>query len=72
MHRKNNMRLAALFAQKQIMEKHVTPCLFYFCDESTLILVCIRNHMTSKMWDEITNLFPNFHGSTAVIWEWIE
>ena len=64
------MRLEALFEQKEIMEKHVSPCLFYN-DESTFP-VYIRNHMMSKMWNEITNLFPNFNGCTAVIWEWIK
>ena len=27
--------------------------------------------MTSKMWDEITYLFPNFNGCTVDVWEWV-
>ena len=27
--------------------------------------------MSSKVWDEITNPFPKFNGSTVEVWEWI-
>ena len=27
--------------------------------------------MPSKLWDEITYSFPNFHGAIVEIWEWI-
>ena len=27
--------------------------------------------MPSKMWDEITNPFPNFKGSTEEVWDWM-
>ena len=37
----------------------------------TLIPAWIRNHMPSKMWDEITYPFPNFNGSTVEVCEWI-
>ena len=30
----------------------------------TLISASISNHMTSKVWDEFTYLFPNFNGAT--------
>ena len=37
----------------------------------TLITAWIRNHMPSKVWDEINNAFPNFDGATVEVWEWI-
>ena len=27
--------------------------------------------MPSKVWDEITQIFPNFNGRTVEVWEWI-
>ena len=27
--------------------------------------------MLSKVWDEITFLFPNFNGAPVEVWEWI-
>ena len=27
--------------------------------------------MPSKVWDEITDPFPNFNGCTIEVWEWI-
>ena len=35
----------------------------------TLIPAWIRNHMPSKMWDEITYPLPNFNGFTVEVWE---
>ena len=37
----------------------------------TLISAWIRNHMHSKVWDEITYRFPNLGGCTVEVWEWI-
>ena len=37
----------------------------------TLIPAWISNHMSSKVWDEITYPFPNFNGCTVEVWEWI-
>ena len=34
-----------------------------------LILAWISNHIPSKVWDEITYLFPNFNGCTIEVWE---
>ena len=31
----------------------------------------ISNHMTHKIWNEITYQFPNFNGATVEVWEWI-
>ena len=31
----------------------------------------ISNHIHYKMWDEITDPFPNFNGTTIEVWEWI-
>ena len=31
----------------------------------------ISNHMSSKVWDEITYPYPNFNGSTIEVLEWI-
>ena len=30
----------------------------------------ISNDMSSKVWDEITYLYPNLNGSTVEVWEW--
>ena len=52
---------------------------------TTLIPTWISNHRPSKVWDEITNPFPNFNGATdeitypfptfncctVEVWEWI-
>ena len=35
-----------------------------------MISACIGNHMASKVWDEITVLFPNFSGCTVEVSEW--
>ena len=43
---------------------------FYYHD-LTLIPAWISNHMCSKVWDEITDPFPNFTGGTIKVWEWI-
>ena len=39
----------------------------------TLILEWISNHIHYKVWNEITYMypFPNFHGATVEVWEWI-
>ena len=37
----------------------------------TLIPAFLSNHMPSKVWDEITNPFPNFNGVTIEVWKWI-
>ena len=29
----------------------------------------MRNHMPSKVWDEITYQFPNFNDTTVLVWE---
>ena len=36
-----------------------------------LISAWISNHMSSKVWDEITYPFPNFNGCAIEVWEWI-
>ena len=36
-----------------------------------LIPTWISNYTHYKMWDEITNPFPNFNGATVEVWEWI-
>ena len=30
----------------------------------------ISNHIYYKVWNEITNPFPNFNGETIEVWEW--
>ena len=37
----------------------------------TLFPAWIINHMPSKVWNEITHLFPNFNGAVVGVWEWI-
>ena len=37
----------------------------------TLIPAWKTNHMPSKMWDGISNLFANFNGPTVAVWEGI-
>ena len=37
----------------------------------TLIPAWMSNHMSSKMWVEITYLLPNFNGASVEVWEWI-
>ena len=37
----------------------------------TLITAWISNHMSSKVWEEITHPFPNFNGATVEVWEWL-
>ena len=37
----------------------------------TFIAAWTSNHMPSKVWNEITYPFPNFHGCTIEVWEWI-
>ena len=37
----------------------------------TLTPAWISNHMPSKLWDEITYLFPNLKGCSVEDWEWI-
>ena len=36
-----------------------------------LILAWRSNHMSSKVWDEITYPFHNFDGCTVELWEWM-
>ena len=43
----------------------------FFWHGLTLIPAWIRNHKPSKVWDEITNPFPNFNGCIIEVWEWI-
>ena len=31
----------------------------------------INNYIHYKVWNEITNPFPNFNGATVEVWEWI-
>ena len=31
----------------------------------------MKNHMLSKVWDEITYPFPNFNAFTVEVWEWV-
>ena len=31
----------------------------------------MSNNIHYRMWDEITNPFPNFNGATVEVWEWI-
>ena len=35
----------------------------------TLIAACIRNHIPSKVWGEITNPSPNFNGYSVEVLE---
>ena len=35
------------------------------------VFIGISNHMLSKVWHEITYLFPNFNGSTVEVLEYI-
>ena len=37
----------------------------------TLIPAWISNHVSGKVWDEITFPFPNFNGCTVEVWKWI-
>ena len=37
----------------------------------TVITAWISNHMSNKVWREITYPFPNFNGATVEVWEWI-
>ena len=37
----------------------------------TFIKAWIRNHMPSKVYDEIVFPSPNFNGCTVEVWEWI-
>ena len=37
----------------------------------TVIRAWICNHMPSKVWNEITNPFPNFNDYPVEIWKWI-
>ena len=37
----------------------------------TLIPACISNHLSGKVWDEITYPFLNFNGATVEVYEWI-
>ena len=39
--------------------------------ELTLIPARISNYIHYKVWGEITYPFPNFHGKTVEVWEWI-
>ena len=52
-----------------------TECRFFsrdpFISMIYLIPAWIRNHMPSKVCDEITQPFPNFNGWTVEFWEWI-
>ena len=43
-------------------------CMFAF---TNLIPIWISNHVSSKVWDEITYPFPNFNGCAIEFWEWI-
>ena len=38
----------------------------------TLTPAWISNYIYYKMCDEITYPFPNFHGGTVEVWEWID
>ena len=31
----------------------------------------ISNHVSSKVWDEISNPFPHWNGATVNVWQWI-
>ena len=42
-----------------------------FAMELALIPTWISNHMHNKVWDEITDPFPNSNGSTVEVWEWM-
>ena len=37
---------------------------------STLIPAWVHNYIHYKMWDEITNPFPDFNGANVEVWEW--
>ena len=47
------------------------PSGFFYWHGLTCIPAWIRNHMPSKVWDEITYPFPKFNGCTIEVWEWI-
>ena len=36
----------------------------------TLSQAWISNHMSSKVWSQITYPFPNFNGYIVEVWEW--
>ena len=38
----------------------------------TMIPAWARNHMSNKVWEEITYPFPNFNGATFEVWELID
>ena len=42
-------------------------------DQHGLVLIAawISNHMSDKVWDDITYPFPNFNSYIVEVWEWI-
>ena len=48
---------------------HVNTWGTFYYHELTLIPAWIRHHMPSKIWDEVTNPFPNFNGFTVDVCE---
>ena len=44
----------------------------FYSHTLTFIAAWISNHMSIKVWDEITYPFPNFNEGVAIeVWEWI-
>ena len=41
----------------------------FFWHGLALITAWVSNHMYSKVWDEITYLFPKFNGFANEVWE---
>ena len=56
------------FCQFQLHQQ-TTP----FTNIFNLILIkgWLINYIHYKVWDEITNPFPNFNGGAIEVWEWI-
>ena len=53
--------------QYAIGEKHFDACGTFYYHGLTLIPAWISNHMSSKVWDEITYSFLNFNGCTVEV-----
>ena len=69
-----------VFHKRKVILKIMKACWVLYVNPSgvpftkhglTLIPAWIINHITSKVWHEITYPFPNFNGCTIEVWEWI-
>ena len=54
-----------------VLTHHVGGLLQYRIPSETTTGSWISNHMTNKVWDEITYPFPNFNGAAVEVWEWM-